>query len=296
MLVLRVAFRVANSGELPHNLFALVHGIVAWHAWRVDMVLSSRRNEEFYRELAIEMRSRIPAIAPNWTEPIHSDPGIAVLQLFAFITERMLKRPDEPSPSGSAMAHRLAVAARALEARGAPEKSCGVRRVNYFAGQLLDSRDFVDEQDYVRQRLRRRNRLLHGTGIVTGLGVSVAADAGGQDQIVVVKPGFALDPRGEELEICSPITVPIPGHAKTLLVQLLFSERPAAEAPAAANPASGPDGQFTRVEESADLLLAPAQREDTVSLARLIFKSGKWRVDRTFKPKRARNRVIAEPG
>jgi hypothetical protein len=58
--------------------------------------------------------------------------------------------------------------------------------------------------------------------------------------------------------------------------------------PTVANSASEPDRQFARVEESAELMLAPMQWEHTVSLARLIFKAGKWQVDRTFKPKRAR--------
>jgi hypothetical protein len=252
------------------------------------MISLPQRNEEFYRELASEIRSRIPAIAPNWTEPSHSDPGITILQMFAFITESMLSRPKSLAPSGAAMAHRLAVAAGALAARSAQSEACGVQRVNYFAGQLLDSRDFVAEQNYLRQRLRRHNRVLHGTGVVSGLGASIAADAGRKGQSVVVKPGFALDPSGEEIEVCAQMTISLPGHGKTLFAQLLFSERAVAETPTVTNSVSEPDRQFARVEESAELMLAPMQCEHTVSLARLIFKAGKWHVDRTFKPKRAR--------
>lgn len=251
------------------------------------MVSSPQRNDKFYRELATEIRSRISTIAPDWTESNHSDPGITLLELLSFIVEGLLYRPGM-LPAGLAAAHRLATAALALAASGAQDDGCEVRRVNYFAGQLLNSRDFVDEQDYLRKRLRRRNRQLHGTGIVSGLGVSIAAGAGDQGQVVLVKPGFALDPQGEEIEVCAQMTAPIPGYGKTLLVQLQFSERPAIATPAVMDLASDPDRQFTRVEETADLLLAPALRGGAVALARMIFKAGKWRVDRTFKPKRAR--------
>ena len=46
-----------------------------------------------------------------------------------------------------------------------------IERNRYFAGQLLDETDLTEEQLYFREKNRRHNRLLHGWGIVSGLGV-----------------------------------------------------------------------------------------------------------------------------
>jgi predicted phage baseplate assembly protein len=51
----------------------------------------ARPFEEIYREL----RSRIPRFNPEWTNFNDSDPGITLLQLFAWLTETTLHRMDE---------------------------------------------------------------------------------------------------------------------------------------------------------------------------------------------------------
>jgi hypothetical protein len=71
----------------------------------------------------------------------------------------------------------------------------GAMRPRYFQGQLLTEKDFSDEQDYFREKLRRHNRLLHGWGVVCGLDVTPAAVG----CAVVVSPGYALDPCGDEI-------------------------------------------------------------------------------------------------
>jgi hypothetical protein len=168
--------------------------------------------------------------------------------------------------------------------------ACGLQRVNYFAGQLLSAKDFVDEQDYFRARLRRRNRLLHGAGIVSGLAISVPPGNGSQGWSVVVEPGLALDPRGEEIEVCKETAAPLPMQGKPLLVQLLFTERPTAPLPALVPAGAAPDSeqQFSRIEETFTVVLAPLAQADTISIGRLKFSRGRWRVDRRFKPPRAR--------
>jgi len=45
-----------------------------------------------------------------------------------------------------------------------------LRRVNYFAGRLLTAEDFRAEQEYHREKSRRHNRRLHGSGVASGLG------------------------------------------------------------------------------------------------------------------------------
>jgi hypothetical protein len=46
-------------------------------------------------------------------------------------------------------------------------------RLNYFYGQALSHVDFRDAQRYVRDKLRLRNRCIHGWGVICGLDVTV---------------------------------------------------------------------------------------------------------------------------
>lgn len=164
----------------------------------------------------------------------------------------------------------------------------GVRRVAWFEGKLLSAADFVDEQNYFRARLRRRNRFLHGAGVVSGLKVSLAA-AGAGRQSVVVEPGFALDPAGEEIEVCRKTARTLPSRGQSLFVQLKFVERLTDPVPSAESPGStSEDGKvYSRIEETFKVLLTARAREDSVSIARLARRQGRWRVDRQFKPPRA---------
>lgn len=57
-----------------------------------------------------------------------------------------------------------------------PEAPCcpevpELRRLRYFYGQMLDSQDFRDEQDYFREKLKLAHRCLHGHGVLCGLRV-----------------------------------------------------------------------------------------------------------------------------
>jgi hypothetical protein len=245
-----------------------------------------RLNEEQLQEFATALLTQARASVPEWTQFNDSDPGITLLELFAFLTENLLYRQNQIPSRRIALAQRLADAALALTGASAPQGVCLPQRVNYFAGQLLTAEDFLQEQTYFRARLRRRNRLLHGAGIVSGLQVSLGKDSQGQK--VEVQPGFALDPRGEELELCMPRLLPLPVRGKSLLVQLLFAERPTAPVPLSASGATGGEQQFSRVEETVTIVLAPQLQADVVSIARLVFGRGFWRVDREFKPPRAR--------
>ena len=53
-------------------------------------------------------------------------------------------------------------------------------RNHYFYGKLMTVRDFQDEQTYMNNKRRLGNRLLHGAGIVAGLGVLLAIVVGGE--------------------------------------------------------------------------------------------------------------------
>lgn len=76
-------------------------------------------------------------------------------------------------------------------------------RNRYFVGRLLGAEDFEQEQHYLLEKARRHNRLLHGWGIVCGLLVR----PGPAESEVTVEPGYALDPRGDEILVEDEVTV-----------------------------------------------------------------------------------------
>ena len=45
-----------------------------------------------FKDLVDEMRALIPRYAPDWTNHNISDPGIALVEMFAFLTEAMIYR------------------------------------------------------------------------------------------------------------------------------------------------------------------------------------------------------------
>ncbi len=70
------------------------------------------------------------------------------------------------------------------------------------AGHLLG------EQEHRRQRLRRHLRLLHGWGVVCGLRVVPAGDVE-HPWSVIVCPGYAIGPHGDEILVGSAVTTDI---------------------------------------------------------------------------------------
>lgn len=70
-----------------------------------------------------------------------------------------------------------------------------LKRNNYFYGKLLTVKDFQTEQEYFINKQRMINRLIHGTGIVSGLEVTAGTPLG----IIEVSEGFAFDGCGREV-------------------------------------------------------------------------------------------------
>ena len=173
-------------------------------------------------------------------------------------------------------------------------------RVRYFTGQILGAADFEAEQRYVLDRLRRRNRWLHGWGVVGGLQVSMS-----QGQ-VVVGAGLALDCAGNEIEVPEQITWALPAAGKTAYLTLAFAERPVHPVAVPMDPSSGRNEAtaYSRVEEGWVLAYAPddparahaeMSRRSTpcgkphgIALARLLRASSRWRLDPRYRPGRAR--------
>src|SRR5262249_39493368 len=70
------------------NLCRLVGGLRAFTMPLQLPNLDDRR----YADLVEEARSLIPTYAPEWTDHNASDPGITLIELFAFISEMLLYR------------------------------------------------------------------------------------------------------------------------------------------------------------------------------------------------------------
>jgi hypothetical protein len=201
-------------------------------------------DEAAYGEFAKLLGDRVVAHAPEWVDNNESDPGIQLIEPFAFLTESLLYRANAIPERGRTSAGRLAKFALALANHNEGVANSNLERTRYFFGQVLGVEDFRLEQDYFRQRLRRLNRELHGSGVVRGLEVSVRSGSSGAEERVVVMPGFGITPYGEEIEVCDAQTVCLPKDGRLLYVVLLHVERPSHPQPAA----NGQAAQFTRVE------------------------------------------------
>jgi hypothetical protein len=86
------------------------------------------------------------------------------------------------------------------------------KRMNYVHGMLLTEEDFVDEQTYIREKLKLHNRL-HGAGVIWGLRLikecikAVSGDKGVAR--IFIEGGLALDCAGNEIVVCEKYLVPL---------------------------------------------------------------------------------------
>lgn len=83
-------------------------------------------------------------------------------------------------------------------------KSNVTKRVRYFDGQFLESRDFIDEQNYHISRNALANRLLRVAGICEGLQIECSSTD--KDKLIV-KPGVALSDAGEFIVVDEELSV-----------------------------------------------------------------------------------------
>ena len=255
--------------------------------------------------LARDLQRALTRVAPDWTDAGPHDPGITVLELLAFVLDELQSRSDALDPPARMLARRVAERASALATALATaaddcEGAGALQRVNYVSGMLLGVDDFRVEQDYFRSRLNRHNRLLHGSGIASGLAVTVEDGTNGANGAngtngpqVTIAPGFALDRHGNEICVDKPVVLTLPAQAAALFVQVSYAEQPCGPAPVVdGNPLDATAGestaQATRVAETFSAALAVEPAVDAVVVARLRQVRGHWRVDRGFKAARVR--------
>lgn len=72
------------------------------------------------------------------------------------------------------------------------------KRGKYFHGMLMTDRDFTEEQRYHVEKMKLHNRMLHGWGVVRGLGMKPNSDKNS----IIIDPGLALDCSGNEIFVC----------------------------------------------------------------------------------------------
>jgi hypothetical protein len=146
-----------------------------------------------------------------------------------------------------------------------------MERLRFFQGQLLSAQDFQTEQQYHMEKRRLHNRMLHGFGVADGL--AVAMDGSGT--AVLISPGLALDPRGNEILVESPVRIDLGvSTSDVCFVVIEFTET-------ASDPVPGPNGaEFSRVKEG--YAVSVALEDPPVGLARLIRVEGRWIVDETY--------------
>jgi hypothetical protein len=244
-----------------------------------------KRNEEQLQFLAGALAREVAAVAPDWTAHNTHDPGITVLELLAYALTDLQYRSRPLDTHGRVLAQQVAQLAQSLSGKDSMgDCPPGLQRVNYFTGQLLGVDDFAAEQDYIRNKIHRRNRLLHGAGVISGLQVTLER-AGGKAQVVIA-PGLAFNARGEEIDVGAPTSLPLPPQGKFLLVLLHYAEQPCRPAPAlSTDPRTEPQGQvhLSRITETFTASLAPSADGTAVALARLNFTRGRWTLDRKYR-------------
>lgn len=79
----------------------------------------------------------------------------------------------------------------------------GLERTRFYPRQLVGPDELTQDQMWMRDKLRRHNRLLHGWGIVCGCEVRQPRDAKGRPRpwTVVVSAGDVLGPFGDEIVV-----------------------------------------------------------------------------------------------
>ncbi len=78
------------------------------------------------------------------------------------------------------------------------------KRTRYFHGMLMTDRDFREEQIYHNEKRKLLNRMLHGWGVVCGLGIKMSAPKSSK---IIITPGMALDCHGNEIVVCDDFEV-----------------------------------------------------------------------------------------
>lgn len=234
-----------------------------------------------WRQLEREILRAAAAHVPGWTDVSDGDPGVTMLELFAFLSEPLLQRV-EPSDRARRLAARIA-GAHARFAAGASSTAPGPApsRLRYFEGRLLTADDYRAEQEYFLHKHRRHLQAFHGSGVVSGLRVeeSAAGDA------VTVSAGLAVDAEGREILLAEDSCVTVGAQDSGVLFVLIeYAERGIDPVPSAPGSAAEP----SRTEEGCRVTIEASPSAGSVPIARLTHTGSGWQVDAAYLPPRTR--------
>jgi len=210
---------------------------------------------------------------PDWTDSNESDPGVTLIELFAWLAESLVYGQDGASRARSDAARRAF--ARLSQPRAL---RCTAARTGRDSSRAADRRrHLAAEQDFLREkcgattaRCRLRDRIGPGRADRTGRRVDASSSS----------PGYARD-AARGIEIVK-VTVPLPSGANELFVSLRHWDRPC-------NPVPGPGGpEAAGIEEASILATTATVPATAVGLARLRRETAGWSIDASFAAPRAR--------
>lgn len=191
-----------------------------------------RLDDRAYADLVEEARALIPSVYPEWTDHNPSDPGITLIELFAWLTEMLIYRTDQVPDR-----HRLTflkllngpdrktslieaanldpdTRARLLTLLYGPVDASPELLAAYRAEQRNPPPDLVEEAIRVTIiGLRQRNRAVTGQDFV-----SLAQEASADIARVLCVPRRDLEAGTEAAR-----TANQPGHVSVLVVPLVFA-------------------------------------------------------------------------
>ena len=227
-------------------------------------------NDKTLQALASDFAARLRADAPDWTDRTEHDPGVALLEMFAFLTEQLAFRSDQIPERGRHVIARIVTTLDTLCSRSR-QPIDGLTRVNYFSGQILGADDFQAEQDYFRAKQRLHNRMLLGAGVVTGLDVALEPSSSDEEPVVSVGAGYAIAPDGEELFLHASRVCRLCATTSSGFVTLQYAER----------------HQVSRIQEGVLIGFAATLPANAIGLAKLERKNGTWHLVDDFRALRA---------
>ena len=240
-------------------------------------------NDEMLQTLASDFAARLRADAPEWTDGTEEDPGVILLEVFAFLTEQLVFRSNQIPERGRHVIARVMTTLETLCGLG-HQPIDGLTRVNYFSGQFLTAEDFQAEQDYFRAKHQRHNRMLIGAGIVTGLEVTLEPLSSDEPLVVSVGAGYAIAPNGEELSVPERCMCRLTDTSSSGFVTLQYVER---ISDMSAPTGTGADGyRASRIQEGTLIGFATSLPENAIALAKLERENRKWHLVDDFRVQR----------
>jgi hypothetical protein len=107
---------------------------------RLQTKTAAELDETRYRELIKDALSRIPVQSPAWTDYNQSDPGVALIQLFAWLSESLINRLNSIPESDRPKFRKVAARVRRRGRRTCVLIIGGNKRIRSAAARFIASR------------------------------------------------------------------------------------------------------------------------------------------------------------